>query len=344
VKPTPLTHQRPGSPRLAAVIVNYRSWPDVVRLASELASAPEVAAGLAEVVVVDNASGDPIPPEFQGRTTGLRLIARPDNGGFAVGVNAAWKATSAHWLLLLNPDVVADRTLIRRTLERLGRIPEGSPTGVIGFGLRNPDGSRQPSVGAFPGLARTLREQFIPRSRRKYQAGWRTLAGPVDWVTGACVLVSARMMAELGGMDEDFFLYHEEVALCRAARDSGWGVAFDPGIEVVHLRPLQDRPISPKMRVIIRHSKLLYFRKHLPLQQFVALSWIVELEARLRGRWDRGDRERASAWRAIADLAGRMRQGEPIRGRGVLHLAEEAVAGRGPHGSRRSPARKDGTA
>ena len=72
------------------------------------------------------------------------------------------------------------------------------------------------------------------------------------------------MLDELGGMDEDFFLYYEEVALCRSARRRGWRVEYDPTVEVVHLRPLQNRPVSPKMRVITRHSKLLYFRKHLP--------------------------------------------------------------------------------
>ena len=106
-------------------------------------------------------------------------------------------------------------------------------------------------------------------SRRKYQAGWRIRSGPVDWVTGACMLVNTRMITELGGMDEDFFLYHEEVAFSRSAQDRGWRVEYDPerrgrSIDI----PLQNRSVSPKMRVITRHSKLLYFRKHLPAWQF----------------------------------------------------------------------------
>ena len=65
------------------------------------------------------------------------------------------------------------------------------PPGIVGFGLRNPDGSPQGSVGVFPTLARSIREQFIPRSRRKYQPGWRIRSGRVDWVTGACMLVNS---------------------------------------------------------------------------------------------------------------------------------------------------------
>ena len=90
-------------------------------------------------------------------------------------------------------------------------------------------------------------------------------------------------------MDEDFFLYYEEVAFSRVARQRGWRVEFDPSVSVIHRHPLQNRAISPKMRVITRHSKLLYFRKHLPRWQFRTLSAIVRLESAIRGRW--------SAWR-----------------------------------------------
>ena len=76
--------------------------------------------------------------------------------------------------------------------------------GIVGFGLRNPDGTRQPSVGAFPSLARTVWEQLIPRSRRKYQAGWRTRPGPVDWVTGACMLVNTAILRRARGDGRGF--------------------------------------------------------------------------------------------------------------------------------------------
>ena len=217
-------------------------------------------------------------------------------------------------------------------IEQIASDPDEAP-GVVGFGLRNPDGTRQPSVGAFPSLARTVWEQLIPRSRRKYQAGWRTRPGPVDWVTGACVLVNAATLRDLGGMDEDFFLYYEEVALCRAARRLGWRVEYDPSVEVVHLHPLQNRPILPKMRVITRHSKLLYFRKHLPRWQFVGLSWIVSAEALLRTAWSeaQGWGEDARAWRTIGEVTRRLRAGMELRGRDVLVLAEAATAsGRAP--------------
>ncbi len=311
---------------LSAVIVNYRSWPDVLRLVTSLAGSPSVASGACEVLVVDNDSPEPVPPALLEPGPGVRPIFRGENGGFSAGVNAGWRASEGRWLLVLNPDVVPEPGLIESILGRIARSeadPAGAP-GVVGFGLRNPDGSAQPSVGAFPGLVRTAWEQLIPRHRRKYQPDWSLRPGPVDWVTGACMLLNARMLAELGGMDEDFFLYYEEVALCRSASRLGWRVEYDPGVSVVHLRPLQNRAISPKMRVITRHSKLLYFRKHLPHWQFAALDATVRAEARLRAAWcrARGRAEEARSWRAVDRVAKLLAAGADLKGRAVLALAE----------------------
>ncbi|HWE40433.1 MAG TPA: glycosyltransferase family 2 protein [Isosphaeraceae bacterium] len=330
---------------MAIVIVNFEGWPDVGRLVAALAAAPEVAEGRCELVVVDNGSTGPIPEVFLDPMPGVRLVALDSNGGFAAGVNAGWRASAAPWLLLLNPDVVAGPELVGRVLARLdafeGRA-EGPPA-VVGFGLRNADGTRQGSVGAPPSLARCLWEPLIPRTRRKYQPAWRTRPGPVPWVTGACALVRAEVLERLGGMDDEFFLYYEEVALCRSARRLGGSVEYDPGVEVVHLRPLQGRRPSPALRIITRHSKLLYFRKHLPRREFLGLSWLVAAEARARGAWAAvlGRADEARAWRAIGALAASMRRGQGPRGREVLEFAESALsppaAGPGRQPPRRGP-------
>jgi N-acetylglucosaminyl-diphospho-decaprenol L-rhamnosyltransferase len=204
----------------------------------------------------------------------------------------------------------------------------------VGFALRNSDGTTQGSVGAFPTLARALWEQLLPRSRRKYQAGWRIQPGPVDWVTGACMLVHSLMIEQLGGMDENFFLYYEEVAFSRAAQNLGWKVLYNSNVEVVHRHPLQNRAISPKIRVITRHSKLLYFREHLPRWQFLVLSAIVSVEARFqmfRAKIRGNTEEVHRAWRTIAEMSRRFREGVPPLGRDVLTLAESVV--RAPGGS-----------
>ena len=333
------------TPRLTVLIVNYNGWRDVSRLVSALQAEPEFVSGCLQVVVVDNASEGPIPERLAvSPPPGLQLLVRPDNGGFAVGVNAGSRLARSSWLLVLNPDVEIERGMIGQVIERIDRYdghPSGPP-GIVGFGLSNPDGTPQGSVGIFPSLARTIREQFIPRTRRKYQAGWRIRPGPVDWVTGACMLVNGRMMTELGGMDEDFFLYHEEVAFSRTAQDRGWRVEYDPGVRLVHRHPLQNRAISPKMRVITRHSKLLYFRKHLPRWQFLGLSWIVTCEAAVRGKVSSllGRAEDRRAWEVTGKISRRLRAGILVRGSEVLRMAEKVdreetgrvLSSGGPHG------------
>ena len=180
-------HSASPLPLVSVVIVNFRSWPDVVRLVDSLAGSAEVSAGRSEIVVVDNASPESVPDALTAPRPGVRLVARAENGGFSAGVNAGWRAARGSWLLVLNPDVVPGPGMLGLVDRRIGEF-EGrasGPPGVVGFELRNPDGSRQPSVGAFPGLLRAGWEQLIPRHRRKYQPDWRLRAGPVDWVTGA---------------------------------------------------------------------------------------------------------------------------------------------------------------
>jgi GT2 family glycosyltransferase len=209
-----------------------------------------------------------------------------------------------------------------KQIERFDQLTS-RPPGIVGFGLNNADGSSQGSVGVFPSLSRTIREQFIPRSRRKYQAGWRIRPGPVDWVTGACMLINSRMIAELGGMDEDFFLYYEEVAFSRRAQDLGWRVEYEPSIRLIHRHPLQSRVLSPAMRVITRHSKLLYFRKHLAKWQFLALSWMITTEAIVKGFGSRlmGCEQDQKGWRMISDVAARLRAGADLKGAEVVAMA-----------------------
>ncbi len=349
-------------PRLSIVVVNYESWPDIVRLVDSLRDDPRLHSGDCEVAIVDNASTGPVPAAIDPVPPGFVLILRSDNGGFAAGVNAGWRASRGRWLLLLNPDVEIGPDFLGQILDHVDRQDDRAegPAGIVGFGLLNPDGSPQGSVGVFPSLTRSIREAFIPRSRRKYRSTRSVRPGRVDWVTGACMLIHSRLMADLGGMDEDFFLYHEEVAFSREAHRRGWRVEFDPGLLVVHRHPLQNRAISPKMRVITRHSKLLYFRKHLPSWQFRALSAIVRMESVIRGRWAslRGRVVEARAWLVIGTLTKGMEAGRPVRGTEVLRLAESIGSGPGtsvaavPHsresGRRRANSgrslRKDGPA
>lgn len=311
---------------VSVIVVNYESWPDVTLLAETLAQSSEVSAGRWEVIVVDNSTRQQVPVSMQTPPLGLRVLVTQRNLGFAAGVNVGCAVARGEWILLLNPDVTIDPGFPDRVRERIRhyeRREQGRP-GIVGFALRNEDGTPQPSVGIEPSLLQSLRGQIIPRDRRKYQPASRAVAGSVSWVTGACVLIDAETLRAGNGMDEDFFLYYEEVALCRTVRAMGRSVEFDPAVSVTHLRPLQSRAVSPKLRVITRHSKLVYFQKHRPRMEFLILRRVVLIEAAIRRFWARasGDIPQSRSWALVGRIARRMGTSRKVVGRDVIEWAE----------------------
>jgi GT2 family glycosyltransferase len=293
-------------PRLSVVVVNYHQWHDTARLVRQLRTAPSLRRGVAEVVVVDNHSPPhPLVPRLR-RLSGVSLRRWRRNRGFARAVNEGCRLSRGDWVLLLNPDMTLEPGFLDAVLARAGQVARTDPAvGIVGFRLRNDDGSRQLSTGAFPTLARTLTRLLLPRSRRKYTAPPGDARSPVDWVTGCCLLVRRACWEDLGGFDPDFFLYYEDVDLCRRARARGWTVWYEPALSAVHHHPLHARAVPAHLRLITRHALLTYGRKHWALWQFRILAGIVQLEARFRAAWAlrRGDHATAFTFRQLGRIA-----------------------------------------
>jgi GT2 family glycosyltransferase len=310
--PRPL-RRRPTTlspPRLSVVVVNYHQWADTAALVRQLRAAPALRCGAAEVVIVDNHSpAHPLVPRLR-RLAGVSLRRWRHNRGFARAVNEGCRLARGDWVLLLNPDMTLEPSFLDKALMRAERLADAEPSaGILGFGLRNRDGSRQFSAGPFPTLAGTLARLLLPRSRRKYALLPATSCGRVDWVTGCCLLVRRACWEDLGGLDPDFFLYYEDVDLCRRARARGWGVWYEPGLTAVHHHPLHARRVPAHLRVITRHALLTYARKHWSAWKLGALARVIRAEAWVRGTracW-RGDAESAGLFtelgRIAADLA-----------------------------------------
>jgi GT2 family glycosyltransferase len=294
-------------PRLSVVVVNYRQWHDTAALVRQLRAAPAVREGAAEVVVVDNHSPwHPVVSRLR-RLPAVSLRRWRHNRGFARAVNEGCRLSQGDWLLLLNPDMTLEPGFLDKALFRAGELIEADPdAGIVGFRLQNADGGRQLSAGPFPTLAGTLARLLLPRTRRKYYL----LAGDqprrVDWVTGCCLLVRRRCWQDLGGLDGDFFLYYEDVDLCRRARDRGWTVWHDPGLAAVHHHPLHGRVVPPHLRFITRHALLTYARKHWPAWQTRVLAGVVRLEAwwRQRQARRRGLTAAAEVFQVLGAMAG----------------------------------------
>jgi GT2 family glycosyltransferase len=326
--PSPAPVSRPrrqtASPRLSVVVVNYQHWDDTTRLVRQLRSSPSLKSGEAEVVVVDNHSPPhPIIGKLR-RLSGMSLRRWRRNRGFARAVNEGCRLSRGDWFLVLNPDVTLDAGFLHGVLGTADRLAVEQPdTGVVGFRLRNPDGSRQLSTGRFPTLASTLAGLVLPRSRRKYQAVSEAAPSRVDWATGCCLLVRRKCWEQLRGLDTDFFLYYEDVDFCARAAALGWQVRHEPGLAVTHHHPLHGRAVSPPLRLITRHALLTYARKHWPAAHQQLLARIVGWEAVFRRllAWHRGDAAAARVFGVLRKMAADFVTGDSARaGRRLLRV------------------------
>jgi GT2 family glycosyltransferase len=282
---------------MSVVIVNYCQWEGTAALTRQILSIPAARSGAVEVLVVDNHSPAHRLAGRLRRWPGVSLRRWGSNHGFARAVNEGSRLSRGQWLLLLNPDVTVTPGFVEGALALADRLQAEEPTaGIVGFHLRNSDGSRQLSTGRFPSLLGTLAGLILPRARRKYQARPIHERSQVPWVTGCCLLVRKDCLRDLGGLDNDFFLYYEDVDLCKRAGERGWSVWYEPGLRVVHHDPLHAREVSPRMRLVTRHALLTYSAKHWPGWQFRLLAGIVRLEAKLRRWWAlcKGDTEAAA--------------------------------------------------
>ncbi len=309
-----LSHAPCTVPRLSVVVVNYHQWRDTAGLVGQLRISPCLADGAAEIVVVDNHSDWTPAAARLRRTPGVSLRRWRRNRGFARAVNEGCRLSQGEWLLLLNPDVTLDPGFADAALALADRRAIDQPhLGVVGFRLRDPDGSAQPSTGPFPTLCSTLSRLLLPRRRRKYDAGPAGARRHVDWATGCCLLIRRDCWEQLGGLDPDYFLYYEDVDFCRRARERGWCVAYEPTPSAVHHHPLHGRAVPPHLRLVTRHALLTYAFKHWPAWQARLLAAVVSLEAAARQTAARckGDGGAGKIFGEMGRLAGDLGCGRP---------------------------------
>jgi GT2 family glycosyltransferase len=226
----------PAAERVSAIIVHYKTPGETVEAARAVAASSREA----EVVVVDNASGDSIATRMASVAPPARLVAETENRGYGAACNRGARETSREFVLFLNSDAVVRPGAVEALVAALERDPRAA---IVGPRLENPDGSLQPSILRLPTLSRV----FCESSGLAFLAGGRgPLSGhsatrqdhstgrEVECVKGAALLVRRSAFEEVGGFDERFFLYAEESDLCARLRQRGWRVLFEPGARVVH--------------------------------------------------------------------------------------------------------------
>ena len=252
---------------VSVVIVNFNAGDDL-RLA--LASIHANLSGRAwEAVVVDNASTDGsagIVGEFD---AGVRLISNTTNVGFGRGMNQGCAATTAPYVLLMNPDCRLTSGAVDALIGELGRF---EACAIVGPRIVNPDGSVQGSARGDPdmltglfGRAALLRRLFpgLAVSRRNVVDASNSAASvEVDWVSGACMLARRDALTEVGGFDERYFLYWEDADLCRRLRGRGDHIRYAPQACAIHRVGLSSRTARfPAIRAF-HESAYLYYATH----------------------------------------------------------------------------------
>jgi GT2 family glycosyltransferase len=217
-----------------------------------------------EIWVVDNASTDESPRMVREKFPQVHLVENRENLGFARANNQAIQQCTGKYILLLNPDTLVTSGALQALVDFLDKNPEAGATGAR---ILNPDGSLQISSHPRPTLSRELWRLFHLDSLAPYAeyplTKWGTKqAQEVDVLMGACLLVRKKVLDQVGFLDEDYFIYTEEVDLCYRIQRAGWRLFWVPQAEVVHFGGQSTQQVPTEMFLNLYHGKIKYFRKH----------------------------------------------------------------------------------
>jgi hypothetical protein len=223
---------------LSIIIVCYKGWGRLNKCLESLSSFSGKIIKI-EVIVVDNNSSDETIHEIEERFSKFRFIKNEINGGFANGCNLGAKNASGEFLLFLNPDTVASESEIEKLLNIARQNPE---FGIVSCRQENEKGKYSISYGQFPSLFNLTGFQRAILGNRSLAGGSRIpdngrqtphISYP-DWVSGSVILILCETFKKQDGFDEDFWMYFEDIDLCRRVRNINCEIAFCGSITIEH--------------------------------------------------------------------------------------------------------------
>ena len=269
------------------VIVNYRSYEELSRCLTCLEPARHA---VARVTVIDHESDAPAGSRIRTQYPWVDFVGCDTNEGFATGVNLGARRGSSPFLLLLNPDCIADREAIEQLAGYGATRPDAA---VIGPRILNPDGSIQGSARRFPGWSTFIagRSSWLTRTfPRNPLSRWNLpaladVSSPtdVDWVSGACMLVRRSAFESVAGMDERFFLYWEDADLCKRLAARGLRTVYFPFATIQHAGGRSSIHAYRESLAAFHASAFVMFRKHAswPMLALAPVLYVM-LQVRLR--------------------------------------------------------------
>lgn len=221
-----------------------------------------------EIIVVDNDSSDGSPEMVKKEFPRVKLICTGDNFGFAKGNNIGINHSNGKYLFLINSDVEVKRGCINRMVSFMDKHPE---IGLLGPKVQYPDVTLQPSCKSFPTLWNTAcyalaLDAILPRSKlfsSYLMRYWRhDKVRPIDVIAGCCWMVRREAVNEVGLLDEEFFMYGEDIDWCRRFWMAGWQVVFFPYAEVIHYGGASSSNASIRFYIEMLRANIQYFKKY----------------------------------------------------------------------------------
>lgn len=221
------------------------------------------AGGAAKVVVVDNSSSDDSVAALARREPQVEVVHTGSNRGFGTAANLGVNRTTTDLVLVLNPDTVVNPGAI----DEMARALRADPgLAAVGPRIDNPDGSRYPSARRFPSIADSAGHGFVGLFRadnpftRRYRMSEADpdIAAEVDWVSGAAMMLRREAFYQVGGFDEAYFMYVEDVDLCWRLGSAGWRIGYEPAARVTHEVGVSSRQ-APYRMIVEHHRSLMRF-------------------------------------------------------------------------------------
>jgi hypothetical protein len=230
-----------------------------------------------EAIVVDSASSDGSVEMVQREFPQVKIVAHTQNLGYACGNNLGMEHATGRYLMILNPDTEVVDDALTTMVRYLDAHPE---VGAVGPQLRYPNGTLQPSRRRFPTPTTafwesTLLHQWFPNNRyaRRYHmadepaeasAPSRDKEKPqaVDWLVGAALMMRRATWRQVGPLDEDFFMYFEELDWCRRCQAVGWQIHYLPTARIIHHEGKSSEQVVAARAARFQCSKIRYFTKY----------------------------------------------------------------------------------
>ena len=212
-----------------------------------------------EIIVVDNGSTDGSVEFIKREFPDVILIENAENLGFAAANNLGFKRATGEHIVLLNSDAFLIGISLTASVDLMDQNPQ---VGLAGGRLVGEDGSWQPSARRFPSIWNELLTLTGLAGRYKHSRVFgrpdmtyrnQNLDMSCDWVPGAFTIIRRSVLEKVQGFDERFFLYYEEVDLCRRVKKEGWTIAYWPAITVIHIGGASTKMFSRKL--ITKHGK-----------------------------------------------------------------------------------------